>query len=196
MPKYHCMCSNTSHNLKPRAEAVRAACASGPHAMLRRALRGCPEKEMIQLETLIELKIMNSSLSSFCVYWISTNNSLSSSSGRRYLNQQYPPPPPVVAQRHACTSWTHFRYSYYIKILMRRARHHLICIVHQGLNEESWTSAPDFSGLRQLRRCAIEQQRDDGPSSGPTIVLVVLVVIIILVIEIHKQNSVIVIIRV
>ena len=51
-----------------------------------------PEGGMTRLETLIELKFVNSSFSSLSSYWNLTNSSLSSNSRQQYLNQQYPPP--------------------------------------------------------------------------------------------------------
>ena len=45
----------------------------------------------IWLETLIELKFLNSSFSSLSSCWNSTNSSLSSISRQQYLSQQYPP---------------------------------------------------------------------------------------------------------
>ena len=50
------------------------------------------EGGMIGLETLIELKFLNSSFSSLSSRRNWTNGSLSSSSRQQYLSQQYPPP--------------------------------------------------------------------------------------------------------
>ena len=50
------------------------------------------EGGMIRLETLIELKFLDSSFSSFLSYRKWTNNSLPSNSGQQYLSQQYAPP--------------------------------------------------------------------------------------------------------
>ena len=51
------------------------------------------EGEVIRLETLIELRLINSSFSSCCFYILELiSNSLSSNSSRQYLNQQYPSP--------------------------------------------------------------------------------------------------------
>ena len=50
------------------------------------------EGGMMWLETLIELKFLNSSFSSLSSCWHWTNGSLSSNSRQQYLSQQYPPP--------------------------------------------------------------------------------------------------------
>ena len=55
-------------------------------------VRGQLEGGMIRLETLIELKFIDSSCSSLSSYCNDTNSSLSSNSRQRYLSQRYPPP--------------------------------------------------------------------------------------------------------
>ena len=50
------------------------------------------EGGIIRLETLIELKFINSGFSSLSSYWNWTNGSVSSDSRRHYLSHQYPPP--------------------------------------------------------------------------------------------------------
>ena len=49
-------------------------------------------KGMIRLETLIELKSLNSSCSSLSSWRNQTNSSLSSNSRQQYLSQEYPRP--------------------------------------------------------------------------------------------------------
>ena len=57
------------------------------------------ERVIIRLETLIELKFLNSSFSSLSSSGNLTNSSLSSNSRQQYLSQQYPPPPLNHADR-------------------------------------------------------------------------------------------------